>query len=190
MPEDRRGAGLVKAVIASAERVGCRLEFSGGIRDNPRMMNRVFRWFALFLLLPVAARAGGGPLNVLVVVNATSRDSRALGAYYAEKHGIPPSHVCSIKTEPRAPSISLKFFEREIRAPILAHIANHRLEGQIHFIVLCMDIPSRVENFNGITSALYYGYKPPVPDAPQCHVASNSVNQYYGAETAYTSTAG
>ena len=154
------------------------------------MMNRVFRWLALILLLPVAAQAGGGPLNTLVVVNATSRDSRALGAYYAEKHGLPPTHVCSIKTDPRSPSISLTFFEREIRTPILAHIANHRLEGQIHFIVLCMDIPSRVENFNGITSALYYGYKPPIPDAPQCHLASNSVNQYYGAEMAYTSTAG
>ena len=153
------------------------------------MMNRVFRWLAFFLL-PLAAWAGGGPLDTLVVVNAASRDSRALGAYYCEKHGIPQTHLCSIKTDPRSPSISLKFFEREIRRPILDHVAANRLEGQIHFIVLCMDIPSRVENFNGITSALFYGYKPPIADAPQCHLASNSVNQYYGMERAYTSTAG
>ena len=57
-------------------------------------------------------------------------------------------------------------------------------------MVLCLDVPSRVENDNGITSVLFYGYKPPTPGAPQCHVASNSINQYYGAETAYASTAG
>ncbi|HAL91490.1 MAG TPA: hypothetical protein DCM68_00490 [Verrucomicrobia bacterium] len=154
-------------------------------------MNRLFRFFLLAAcLLPVLAFAGGGPLNTLVVVNGASRDSRALGAYYAKKHGIPESHICTIKTDPRSPSISLRFFEREIRQPILAHIANQKLDGQIHFLVLCMDIPSRVENFNGITAALFYGYKPRPPDAPQCFVASNSVNQYYGTERTYTSTAG
>ncbi len=136
------------------------------------------------------AFGGGGPLNTLVVVNGDSRDSRALGAYYVEKHGIPLSHLCSIKADPRSPSISLGDFDRDIRMPILAHIANHKLDGQIHFLVLCMDIPSRVEGNNGITAALFYGYKPPTPGAPQCHIASNSVNQYYAQETAYTSTAG
>ena len=154
------------------------------------MTNR-FRMLGLLLcLLPAAAWAGGGPLNALVVVNGASRDSRALGAYYLEKHGIPQSHLCSIKVNPRAPSLSLAEFERDVRLPILAHLANHGLAGQIHYLVLCLDIPSRVENDNGITSALFYGYKPATPGAPQCHVASNSVNQYYGAETAYTATAG
>lgn len=154
-------------------------------------MNRCARILALALLGPaLLASAGGGPLNTLVVVNSASRDSRALGAYYAEKRGIPPSHLCAIKTDARSPSISLEAFERDIRAPILAHIAENGLDGQIHYLVLCMDIPSRVENFNGITAALFYGFKPATPDAPRCHMASNSVNQYFGSETAYTSTAG
>lgn len=141
-------------------------------------------------LPPALARGGGGPLNTLVVVNGASRDSRALGAYYAERHGLPASHLCSVKVDPRAPAISLRDFERDIRAPILAHIANNQLDGQIHFLVLCMDIPSRVENDNGITAALFYGYKAKAPHAPLCNIASNSVNQYYAQETAYTSTAG
>ena len=144
----------------------------------------------LACLLPALALAGGGPLNVLVVVNGSSRDSRALGAYYLEKHGIPQSQLCTVKVDPRATSLSLAEFERDVRLPIQAHLANNRLADQIHFLVLCMDIPSRVENDNGITSVLFYGYKPATPGAPQCHVASNSVNQYYGAEIAYTSTAG
>jgi uncharacterized protein (TIGR03790 family) len=154
-------------------------------------MNRCLPLLLLALCsLPAPARAGGGPLNTLVVVNGASRDSRALGAYYAEKRGIPPSHICTLKTDARSPSITLDAFDREIRMPILAHIANHGLDGQIHFLVLCMGIPSRVENFNGLTAALFYGYKAWTPDMPQCHIISNSVNQYFGAETAYTATAG
>ena len=168
-----------------------RLELFQTFGDNSPHMNRLLRsCLAALLFLPALAQAGGGPLNVLVVVNSASRDSRALGAYYLEKHGLPQSHLCSIKVDPRAASISLADFERDVRLPILAHIANQGLAGQIHFLVLCLDVPSRVEGNNGLTAALFYGYKPPTPDAPQCHVASNSVNQYFGSELAYTATAG
>ena len=66
-------------------------------------MNRFLRALSLALVLaPALASAGGGPLDTLVVVNSSSRDSRALGAYYAEKHGIPPSHLCTIAVDPRS----------------------------------------------------------------------------------------
>ena len=179
----------MRAFASSIDR--SRLALSSRLPHHTSNMNRFLGILALALLLPVVrTSAGGGPLNTLVVVNSTSRDSRALGAYYIAQHGIPPSHLCTIKTDPRAPSISRHFFEREIQVPIQAHIANHKLEGQIHYLVLCMDIPSRVDNFNGLTAAVYYGFKPPTPDAPRCHIASNSVNQYFGAEMAYTSSAG
>ena len=143
-----------------------------------------------FLLFPSLAFSGIGPLNTLVVVNSNSRDSRALGAYYAEKHGIPTSHLCTVKVDSRIPTLTRQDFERDIHLPIQAHIANHKLDGQIHFLVLCMDIPSRVENNNGITSVLFYGYRETAPGAPLCNIASNSINQYYAQETTYTSTAG
>lgn len=155
------------------------------------MNHRVDRLLLLALcLLPVFARGGLGPLNTLVVINKASRDSRALGAYYAEKHGIPPSHLCRIKVSSRSPTVSLKTFERDIRDPIAAHIARQKLEGQIHCLVLCLDAPTRIAGGNSLTAALFYGFKPIDPKAPQCNIASNSVNQYYAAETSYTSTAG
>ena len=153
-------------------------------------MNPGFRFLLILVwLLPILAQGGGGPLNTLVVINGASRDSRALGAYYAEKHGLPQSHVCTVKTDPRSPTISLADFEREIRRPIFEHIVQQKLEKQIYYLVLCMDLPSRVENDNGITAALFYGYKP-YPKNPLCNLASNSVNQYYASEIAYTSSAG
>lgn len=154
------------------------------------MKSRIGTALLALSLLSAPARGGAGPLNTLVVVNGASRDSRALGLYYLEKHGIPESHLCTVRTSARQPSLSREAFEREIRAPIWAHVASNRLAGQIHFVVLCMDIPSRVEDNNGITAALFYGYKSIPPRAPTCNLASNSVNQYYGSETAYTSTAG
>lgn len=155
-------------------------------------MNGWFRvWIVAWLLAAGGAWAGGGPLNTLVVVNSASRDSRALGAYYLAQHGIPQDHLCRITVSPRAESVTLEEFERTIRAPILAHLASQGLQGQIHYIVLCMDIPSRVENSNGITAALFYGYKQQPRDGQTpCHIATNSLNQYFGAEMAYTATAG
>lgn len=154
-------------------------------------MTRWFRhWIFLLVLLPIGVQAGGGPLNTLVVVNSANRNSRALGAFYAEQHGIPPSHLCTIKVNSRSPTISLEAFERDVRAPILQHIAKQGLTGQIHYLVLCMDNPTRVNNDNGITSALFYGYKAKAPDAPRCNIAPDSDNQYFAAEMAYTATAG
>jgi len=155
------------------------------------MMKSRLRFVALALcLLPALAHGGAGPLNTLVVVNSANRDSRALGAYYAKQHGIPLSNLCTIKVSTRSPTISREVFERDIHAPILEHIAKQKLEDQIHFLVLCMNAPSRIRQGNSLTAALFYGFKPIDPKAPQCNIATNSVNQYYAAETAYTSAAG
>jgi uncharacterized protein (TIGR03790 family) len=139
---------------------------------------------------PLPARAGGGPYNTLLVVNAVSRDSRKLGEYYAERHGLPPANVCTIHVDPHKPNLSPGDFEASVLRPVLDHLAREKLDGQIHFLVLSMDIPTRVNYFNGITAALFYGYKPQPPDAPPCHIVPDSLNQYYAAERAYSSSAG
>jgi len=155
------------------------------------MMNRYLHYVIGVLCLASASAWGGaGPMNTLVVVNRASRDSRALGAYYAEQHGIPPSHVCSIQVDSPFPTITLSVFENDVRKPIADHITKHQLDGQIHFLVLCMNAPSRIAGGNSLTAALFYGFKPIDPKAKQCNIASNSVNQYYASETAYSSTAG
>ena len=172
------------------EKILSLLEISEFIRDNPPMKSPIQIFAFAILLFPVLAFGGIGPLNTLVVVNSNSRDSRALGSYYAEKHGIPSTHLCTVKVDPRIPTLTRQDFQRNILLPIQAHIANQKLDGQIHFLVLCMDIPSRVDNNNGITSVLFYGYRETAPGASRCNVASNSINQYYAQETTYTSTAG
>lgn len=161
----------------------------------PSMKSWRFLLRALFLGMALAwpaapARGGGGPCNTLFVANANSRDSRQLAAHYARVHGLPEANVCMIHVDPHKPSIPLAEFETSLRQPILDHIDREGLAGQIHFLVLGMDIPTRVNYFNSVTAALFYGYKPKPPDAPQCNIAPGSVNQYYAAERAYSAAAG
>lgn len=165
------------------------------MKSFPRIPHPALAGFLALLALaaaalPRGARAGGGPYNTLLVVNAVSRDSRQLGAHYAKAHGLPEANVCMIHTDPHKPSVSVDDFEITILRPILDHIAREGLAQQIHFLVLSMDIPTRVNYFNSVPAALFYGYKPKPPDAPTCFIVPDSVNQYYASERAYTSTAG
>ena len=146
-------------------------------------------FLGLFLALG-AAVAAPTPFNTLVVVNANSRDSRALGAYYAEKHGIPPANVCVVRTDPQAHSVSPAQLESEILAPVRSYLQKEKLENQIDFLVLCQDFPSRVLFFNSVTAAIFYGFHDRDPKAPRCSIAPDSANQYFLAERAYSSLAG
>jgi len=132
--------------------------------------------------------AGGGPRNVLLVVNDQSLESLELGQYYRALRGIPEINVCHISVPPCVAglsgsySIAVTNFEAQIRTPVLQHISKHALTNQIDYIVFSRDIPYKVNNSNGITSAMFYDYKtsPPAP------MDSNTENYYYGAERSFS----
>lgn len=147
----------------------------------------------LLLLLAGPVRADIGPLQTLVVVNIADRESRALGAYYLEKHGIPPeTHRCELKLSRLVgQNISLEDFERDIRAPIEAHIEQHGLRGQIQLVVFCWRGPTRVGGDNSLSSAFFYGYKTRPADANSpCAIPPDSRSGYYEATRSYSATAG
>ena len=147
----------------------------------------------MLLLLAVPVHADIGPLQTLVVVNVADRESRALGTYYLEKHGIPPeTHRCELKLSRLVgQNISLEDFERDIRAPIEAHIEQHGLRGQIQLVVFCWRGPTRVGGDNSLSSAFFYGYKSRPADANSpCTIPPDSRSDYYEASRAYSSTAG
>ena len=130
------------------------------------------------------AGAGGGPQNVLVVVNDRDPDSQELGRYYREKRGIPERNVCHLNLPAPLHNASLDVFEPSIRDPILAHIRNEKLSDQIDFLALCMGAPTRINDSESITAALYYGFKN-APGAPPCQLQAPTSNSYFSAETAF-----
>ena len=138
-----------------------------------------------FLLgFTTTARAGGGPQNVLVVVNEQSADSLKLGQYYLEKRGIPERNLCRISVPPGVHNISLSDFEREIRQPIREYIAEHGLNRQVQYIALCMNAPTRVNENESVTASLFYGFKN-APQNPPCRLPGNTFNPYFHAERAF-----
>ena len=150
-------------------------------------MRLVSRAIPLFLFA-ASAWAGGGPQNVLVVVNDNSLESLELGQYYQERRGIPERNVCHISTTTNY-SIGAVAFSNEIRQPVLSYVVSAMLSNQVDYIVFSKDIPYRVfagdaaTNADGITAAMFYHYRA----APVCDTPDNaSRSDYFDSERAFT----
>lgn len=147
---------------------------------------------ALLFVGAVSAKAGGGPQNVLVVVNDNSLESLELGQYYRERRAIPPANIFHIRTSTNY-SLDTAGFTNEIRKPILDYIASSGLSNQIDYVVFSRGIPYRIysgpytnRRHCGLTAAMFYGFKSS-PDAfvSGCELAPNSDSEYFNAERAF-----
>lgn len=140
----------------------------------------------------VAALAGGGPQNVLVVVNDSSPDSLELGRHYAAARGIPPRQVCHVSVATNF-SMSWPVFTNAVRDPVLRFLGAQGLSNQIDYIVFARDIPYRIftnaiasNQHAGLTATMFYGFFTS-PDAfvAGCDLAPGSDNPYFGAERSF-----
>ncbi len=117
---------------------------------------------ALLLMSPApAVLAGGGPLNVAVVVNDNSTDSLALGRYYCDQRGIPEAQMVHVTTATSG-VITADTFTNQIYQPLMSSLLAGGLTGQIDTVVYCLGLPHAVSLGtlrNGITAATYYGFK-------------------------------
>jgi uncharacterized protein (TIGR03790 family) len=93
--------------------------------------------------------AGGGPHNVLIVANGRSAESVAVANAYRDARGVPERNLClvDLPTEGfRGRSvISGDVYEKAIREPLKAFIREHPAGDRLHFVVLCPDLPLRVD---------------------------------------------
>ncbi len=162
-------------------------------------------WRALlyiFIILGPTARlwAGGGPLNVVVVVNQNSIRSIELGNYYCEQRGIPPQNLLRVNWPGGNIEWTKTEFETAILNPLLAMLPARQLTNQIDYVVLCMDLPYRVvqggaasqSGMNSSTTALFYGFKPDFSAQNfgllSCNLPSSSSNSYAGSEGIFRAT--
>ena len=107
--------------------------------------------FPLWLLLivaawlvcghPTGAMAGGGPENVLLVVNRNSPTSVTIANHYIRLREIPAGNVLSLPWDPAAQTTGIDTFRQEILTPVLAAIQKRRLTGQIDYVVYSSDFP-------------------------------------------------
>jgi hypothetical protein len=119
------------------------------IRTNPRFsagrragLTAVL--IACMSLLPDRVLAGGGPENVLVVVNGDSPVSLQVANAYVEMREIPQGHVLWLHDIPYPDSISIDTFRTRIWKPIRDFISQNRLDDEIDIIAYSADFPYAV----------------------------------------------
>ena len=136
--------------------------------------------------------AGGGPANVLVVVNQTSSNSVALGRHYAQQRGLHERQIFRIAiTNER--NIEATAFTNEIRNPVFDYLTASGLDEQIDYIVFSRDIPYRVfaGNFTNsrhasLTAAMFYDvFTSPNAFVSGCDLAAGSANETFAGETSF-----
>lgn len=100
-------------------------------------------------LTPGCSNAGGGPKNVLLVVNDNSPASLSIGQYYKAKRGIPDRNVCHIQCATDE-WVSKSECENNIVIPIRNFITNTGVHDRIDYIVLTKGIPLKA-SYNDAT---------------------------------------
>ena len=123
---------------------------------KPRLKPSLYRVACLLLALAWAAgaRAGGGPENLFLVVNASSPDSVAVANAYAALRGIPPINVLMLPWQESTESISIATFRSDLLDPVLKAIDGRRLAPQIHCVVYSSDFPWRIDFAEEMPEAL------------------------------------
>lgn len=93
---------------------------------------------------PGTVIAGGGPENVLLVVNDDSPSSKLIANHYVSLRQIPDSNVVYLKEIPFKESIDYSVFEKNILRPVLRAIEDRKLAGSIDYIVYSADFPTTI----------------------------------------------
>jgi len=109
---------------------------------------------ALAVCWTASARAGGGPENLFLVVNASSPDSVAIANAYASLRGVPPINVLMLPWQESTESIDIDLFRSELLTPVLQAIDARRLAAQIHCIAYSSDFPWRIDFSQELPEAL------------------------------------
>ena len=119
------------------------------VGSRSRMNIACFKsWFSAFLLIllafPAISLAGGGPENVLLVVNSNSDSSKMIANWYIDGRGIPGRNVVYLEGVPMRERISLGDFTDTILKPVMKAIAERKL-ASIDYIVYSSDFPTAIK---------------------------------------------
>lgn len=118
------------------------------------MRHAVAMLLAVIVLCCLAnsARAGGGPQDVLLIMNARSSESLEIGNTYRRARAIPYRQVLTLNTSTDF-AVSYQTYLDEIEAPIRTYLKNQQLEDQVIYLVLTRGIPQLVTADTGRATA-------------------------------------
>jgi hypothetical protein len=150
-------------------------------------------FLALATLVCASARAGGGPENVLLVVNSSSAGSQTIANYYQQIRPVPASNVVYIDWRGPTDRTDINTFREKILLPVFTAIETRQLSAQIDCIAYSSDFPwaidfaadvpparAKQQNFqfpSGSLSGLTYLYVPVLTKQPLAYADFQS-NRY------------
>jgi uncharacterized protein (TIGR03790 family) len=123
--------------------------------DGLRTSARTIALALITLLCPFIepiSLAGGGPENVLLLVNANSDDSKTIANYYIRMRQIPPQNVVYINWRGGMRATKGDVFRSRILMPAIKWIDDHKLNPQIDYLVYSADFPTRIDLNNLFTT--------------------------------------
>jgi hypothetical protein len=91
------------------------------------------------LALVASVRAGGGPENLLLVVNPESPASMTIANHYAALRHVPTSNILYLPWDPKAETTDIDTFRKKILAPVMDAVA--RCGSPIDYVIYSSDFP-------------------------------------------------
>lgn len=92
-----------------------------------------------------SARAGGGPENVLLVVNSRSWASLTIANHWAQLRQIPANNILYLDWRLSTETIDVNRFRSDLLAPVLNTITRRGLNNQIDYVIYSSDFPYSVD---------------------------------------------
>ena len=100
-------------------------------------------WFAAGL--PPTALGGGGPENVLLVVNTQSAASLSIANHYIQLRHIPAANVLYLPWDPKKDTTDVDTFRRQILTPVLKAVQSRSANRQIDCVLYSSDFPWAID---------------------------------------------
>jgi hypothetical protein len=123
-------------------------------------MSRVFWWAAALLWSAAAVRAGGGPENVAVVVNADSWASLAVANEFIARRHVPPGNVIYLAGVSHWDHVPIGYFRDSLLRPVLVILQQRGLTGQIDYLAWGPDLPTKADSWLDQTAVKQLDLKP------------------------------
>ena len=133
-------------MIGYTLRTRCDMNFfvSGSYSTSVFPLPLVILFLIASLFGPQMAWAGGGPENLVLVVNADSASSKLIANHYIQLRKIPANHVIYLSGIADVEAIGEQQFKENILQPILAAIEERQLTNTIDYVVYSSGFPTKV----------------------------------------------
>ncbi len=101
---------------------------------------------SLLLLSATRANAGGGPPNVVVLVNADDPEAVVTADHYATARQLPPGHVCALSgIDPHADHLDVASYTAQVQDPLDDCLAALPHPDEVDYLVVVKGLPYLVD---------------------------------------------